>query len=81
MDFYKDFEKTIEDKITGRQYQEKNFIEGKSQDHLVPYRSTMPKGLGEYSASDEDKLKMLRYMSTHPTLSYQDKEYLQKKLK
>ena len=24
---------------------------------------------------------MLRYMSTHPTLTFQDKDYLQKKLK
>lgn len=58
MDFYKDFERKVENKMTLREKQERIRIEGKSQEHMVPYKSTMPKGIGEFSASDEDKLKV-----------------------
>lgn len=58
MDFFKDYERTVEKNMTVRQSQERNLIEGKSQQHMVPYKSTMAKGYGEFSASDEDKLKV-----------------------
>lgn len=58
MDYYNDYVKRSE-KLTYRDLQEKRDIEGKSHQHMVPYRSTMAKGIGEYSASDEDKLKVL----------------------
>ena len=58
MDFFKDYERKVEKKMTVREFQERNLIEGKSHEHIVPYRSTMPKGYGEFSASDEDKLKV-----------------------
>ena len=58
MDHFKDFEKITSNKLTLRERQERDMIEGKSHAHIVPYRSTMPKGIGEYSASEEDKLKV-----------------------
>ena len=58
MDFYKDYERKVENKMTLRDSQERDMIEGKSQAHMVPYKSSMAKGIGEYSASDEDKLKV-----------------------
>jgi hypothetical protein len=58
MDYYNDYVNRAE-KLTTREWQEKRDIEGKSHAHMVPYRSTIAKGIGEYSASDEDKLKVI----------------------
>ena len=58
MDHFKDFEKITSNKLTLRERQERDLIEGKSQAHIIPYRSTIAKGIGEFSASDEDKLKV-----------------------
>ena len=59
MDFYKDYERKVENKMNQRDTQEINMIEGKSHEHMLPYRSSIAKGIGEYSASDEDQLKVI----------------------
>jgi hypothetical protein len=66
MDYFKDYERRIEKNMTIRETQERNLIAGKSHEHMTPYRSTMPKGFGEFSASDEDKLKVRKnYKKTY----------------
>jgi len=58
MDFYKDFERATGDYLTVREQQDLSEIKGKSQLHLLPYKNTMNKGTGEYSASIDDKIKV-----------------------
>lgn len=58
MDFYKDFERATGDYLTVREEQDLKQIQGKSHLHLLPYKNTMNKGTGEYSASIDDKIKV-----------------------
>lgn len=59
MDFYKEFERQTGDHLTHRQKQELERIKGKSQEHMLPYKNTFNKGTGEYSASIDDKIKVI----------------------
>jgi hypothetical protein len=58
MDFYKDFERATGDHLTLREQQDLEFIKGKSQEHLFPYKNSINKGTGEYSPSTSDKIKV-----------------------
>ena len=58
MDFYKDYERATGDYMTLREKQDLKSIQGKSQEHLFPYKNTMNKGTGEYSPSVNDKIKV-----------------------
>ncbi len=58
MDFYKDFERATGKYLTVREEQDLKQINGKSQSHMLPYKNTMKKGTGEYSASVDDKIKV-----------------------
>jgi hypothetical protein len=62
--------------LTLRQKQERESIMEKSDQYKYPYKNTCKISVGEYFASLEDKLNLLKYLSTHPTMPVNDKKHI-----
>lgn len=62
MDFYKDYERATGEYLTIREKQELEYINGKSHQHLYPYKNTFNKGTGEYSSTTDDKIKVQNFL-------------------
>jgi hypothetical protein len=80
MDFVKQFEKDDE-KLTWKERMERESILGKSDDHKYPFKNTCKKSVGEYFATKQDKVNLVKYLANHPTMPIKDKELVQKTLK
>jgi hypothetical protein len=71
-----DFDK----QLTRREFELKHSVLAKDEQHVYPYKNTCKKAVGEYFATTEDKLNVIKYMSTHPTVPATDREYILKHL-
>jgi hypothetical protein len=66
--------------LTLRQIQEIESLMEKSNDHKYPVKNTCKKAVGEYFATMEDKVNLLKYLSTHPTMPYNSKKSVNESL-
>lgn len=80
MDFYKEFE-DIGKKRTVRENQELDRISPKSEVDRFRYRNTAKKSTGEYFESKEDRITLLKKLSTHPTMPIFDKRFIKENLR
>lgn len=79
MDYLREIEK-IEKPLTVRQIQDIDRITPKAESSKYPYKNTMKKSTGEYFATLEDKINLVRYMAEHPTVPPADKNLIRERL-
>lgn len=60
MDYYRDYERKVNEKLSIRDQQEMQRIIGKSELDKFPYKNSCNKGTGEYSPSIDDKIKVIK---------------------
>jgi hypothetical protein len=79
MDYLREFEELQKGK-TIKQLQQIERMSAKPVEHTYPYKNTCKKGTGEYFATREDKINLVKYLVNHPTVPKEDKEILSEKL-
>ncbi len=62
--------------LTVRQKNEIDTVLEKGDYHKYPIKNTCKKAVGEYFATLDDKLNLVKYLSTHPTMPVQDKKHI-----
>jgi hypothetical protein len=74
-------EKEAKENLTFRQLHERHSVQEKPDAHKYLYKNTCKKSVGEYFATTEDKINLLKYLADHPTMPEPDKKYIKNFLK